>query len=456
MLDIISTIPDIFHTGLHTVSQQIMLNTLKRLGLEDYFENNINYKSIGTTISDSTNDSDEIKLKQNRIDVDIHTSSATGDQKWETTMSVHEYQQSLTHLSNRNHKKIFYEPIGQFAITEYEKPLTITMTCVMMFDDMVSAIGAIQRVSSLCSYGVLQQDLSFSYFLPPAIYIRLYELMLLTGRPKTEFIEYLSTWSGGRIDRTINRHNHNDKALSVQRNKAGVIVSLECDQGEPEPVGGTDNSPDMYSVTFTLITQLSMCNMMGLSYPIVVNNKLVPRSLVPIEDYELHSPKSITHPYFAIDRYRNLIKQEKPIVNDDPYRIPWYDNWYPESKGLAKRYEPFFITVVLLDDIENEDGVTNVNLETDFPKPLIPEVIETLKEQGTSSLMYDERINISVFTNDILVEPSTLTLTNGVELSIPNRNRTAIYRIVISADDFVRYKALPIRVINQDIIHKEG
>lgn len=441
MLDVITTIPDIFHTAIHPVSQQIMLNTLNRLGLNKHFENNINYKSIGTTISDSNDDTGAIKLKQNRIDVDLHTSSATGDQKWETTMSMHEYQQSMTYLPNNHLKPIFHEPIGQFTITEYEKPLTITMTCIMMFEDMVSAIGALQRIQSLCSYGILQQDLSFSYYLPAAIYIRLYELMLLTGRPKSEFLDYLDTWSGGRIDRTINRHDTTDKALSVERNRSGVIVALECDQGEPEPVGGSENSPDMYSVTFTLSSQISMCNMIGLRYPIVVNNNLVPREMIPIADSEIHTPKGISHPYFSVSNYMNLASNSDPTVKDSPYRMPWYDNWHPtKRKGFASRYDPFFICVVTLDDIDNPDGVTNVNLETDFVDPFIPEIIDALKEQGDKGLMFNDLINVSVFANDIIIEPTTLTLTNGVELSIPNRNHTSIYRIVLSATSFVPHR----------------
>jgi hypothetical protein len=450
MLKLTSSVPDILHNTIFPVGQQVLNSVLGNIGLLRYFGNRINYKATGINISDSSRTDGLPNMFDNRIDVDMAYTFAFGEQKWDTTGAAIDYQQLLRSAPLENiFKIVFHEPIGQFTLTEYERPLTITLNCSLKFNDIVLAMDAIQRLQSAYSNGITLTTVERTYFIPQLLYGALYKLFLLQGNEPATFMTYLEHWSGSRIVRTYNRHDTNDVALSIRRNHADLSTSIDFTQGSPEPIGNP-KSPDMYGVNVTVTVQLSAPNMLVLTYPIVVKNTLVPRELIPIDDHDLHAPMIVTHPYFNLDRYYQLTCDPRLLPNA-PYNIPWYDTWKPPTT-LPLGHKPFFIAVILLDDHENTDGVTVIDVETGLGVDLVPAVIASLKLYGSECLSFRHNVNISVFKNNILIEPTTLTLVGGTVLTIPNRDLNAVYRLVISASEIVYAPLHSMRVLNVDII----
>lgn len=450
MLNCVSSVPDIFNTAICPIAKQVTMDVLCRLGLDVYFDGNIDYHMGGTAVSKSEDDNKEINLQQHRADVNVKYSFAASEQKWEVNKSIDETQQTLTHLHNSNLKVLFHEPLDDITIIEYEKPLTISCTCIMMFNDIVAAIDAIQRLQTAYSTGIMQHDLTHTYFLPEGIYLRLYQLYKFAGYDTKNFFAYMEKFSGARIIKVVNRHDNTDKALSVRRNRSGIVSNMDFQQGEPVPVG-SEKSPNMFSVTFTLNTQLSMPNFIGISYPVVIQNSLVTEELIPIKKNEMYSPATINHPFFSIDHYLRLTASQETIPND-PIHIPWYDDWSPNSKYLINKYKPFLISVFTIDNIEDDDSTTIIDLENGLGDvSLIQPIIDILKEQKNLSLSFMSKVNVAVYRNNIMVEPKLLSLDDGVTLVIPNRGKNGVYRLVLSSTDVIYTSASQLRTFDTTI-----
>ena len=453
MFEVISSVPDIFNTAIYTVARQAFNEFTERAGIAGYFKNNINYNSLGTSVSGSNDIGGLPLMQQNRADIAIQYNFGLLEQHYEVGKTSDEYQQSLSHLNHANYKVIFTEPLDRISIIEYDRPLTITLSCVLFLNDLVSATDVQQRLQSIFTNGVITHDIMYSYFLPPNVYVRLYELYKFAGNDPQDFMAHIAKFSGDRIMKTVNRHDNSDSALSVKKTKTGIVSSIEPIQGTPTPVGN-ENSPDMYEMSLSINTQLSMSNLIGISYPIVIDNKLVPREYITLKDTHIFTPPNTTHPYFSVDKYINLLKDEM-TVPEKPVHIPWYDKWTPPVIKIMHKYKPFFISVVLLDNIADDNAFTDIDLDGDLGGvTLIPSVVNAIRDQGDSSLYLIENINISLYRNDIMVEPSTLEFVNGTTLRIHNRNTNGVYRLVISATDVILGSLREIRIINADIIAK--
>ena len=85
-----------------------------------------------------------------------------------------------------------------------------------------------------------------------------------------------------------------------------------------------------------------------------------------------------------------------------------------------------------MDDVDNPDGVTIVNLEHDLPYPLIGDIVQTLKEQEQSSVQMSRALAVSVYKDNVLINPRLLSLDNDLNLTITNRDINAVYRLLIS------------------------
>jgi hypothetical protein len=450
MFELICSVPDIFNTGIYIVAKQAFGEVIERAGIANYFENNINFKSHGSTVSSSVNDNGLPQLQQNRADVAIQYTSGLTDQRWEVAKAADEYQQMLSHMQHSNHKVIFYDPTNSISIMEFDRPLTINCTCILYFNDLVGATDAQQRLQSIYTNGIISHDLMYSYFLPASIYVRLYQLYKFADKDPSEFMDYLSMFSGQRIIKTTNRHDNNDLALSVKKTKGGVISSIEPIQGTPNPVGN-EKSPDMYEIPLNISTQLSMSNLISIRYPIVMNNKLIPNEYIPLKEDMVYSPANESHPYFSIDKYLRLLKQNSPLP-EEPVHVPWYDNWRPRGYKFLNDYKPFFISIVLLDDIDNEEGYTDIDLHDNLGGiEFIEDVKNAITEQGIDILHFRSNISVSVFRNEIMIEPTSLELIDDHILRITNRNTSGVYHLVVAASDIIWAAKKSIQVINADI-----
>lgn len=452
MYHAITSVPDIFQSAIVPIAEQVVYEMLDSVSLHKYFKNNINLRSGGTNVSTSSTDTTNLpKTHENRADIDMTFSFNMGDLQWETFKADDEHQHSVPQLIRNNRKVVFYDVTNKTSIMEYERPIIITMECKLYFTEMVGAIDAIQQIQSQYSFGVMEHAFDHSYFIPRGVYVLLYKLYKMQpDNDDTLFMQYLTDWSGGRIERMINRHDPSDVGLSVRRNRTGIMSKIEFDQGAPESVG-SEKSPDMYAVNFTIKTQMAMSHTLGVEYPIAINNKLVDAKLLPINADDMHGELFKTHPYFSMDAYYGLMRKTE-AVPEEAVHIPWYDNWMPQHKHYPLGYKPFLSIVVLLDDIENPNGVTSFNIETDLGVELIPEVLAAIKQQGVVATLYPKaNIHIAVFRDELLVDPSMLIMDEDLNFTITNRETAYTYRLVLSAQEIIHAPNRTIRSMNIDI-----
>ena len=94
------------------------------------------------------------------------------------------------------------------------------------------------------------------------------------------------------------------------------------------------------------------------------------------------------------------------------------------------------IAAFTLDDTENEQGVTtfdfNTTPEVAFESKIDDQILQCIAEHKNAVFGCDQFVNITVFADDIAVSPKELDISDGHTLIIKCRNKTPIYRLVVS------------------------
>jgi hypothetical protein len=100
--------------------------------------------------------------------------------------------------------------------------------------------------------------------------------------------------------------------------------------------------------------------------------------------------------------------------------------------------------------IEDPD---DLNASSDIPisaLPLVDVVKDGLLNEDNLLFVGGEYL-LAVYRDDYMIEPSVLGLSNGV-VTIPNRDESAIYRIVVYKDKDTEFISLPnLRILLADI-----
>jgi hypothetical protein len=167
--------------------------------------------------------------------------------------------------------------------------------------------------------------------------------------------------------------------------------------------------------------------MLGIAYPIVINNKLVPKEFIPVSVDVNSDPEYSAHPFVNVEEFRKLLLGQS--VSFKATQSPWYDTWKP---NLPSGYVMFLSNVFLLDDIINENGKTSISIVNDFGN-IMPEVIEIMKKDAGEIFGFNSFFHVAIYFNNMMMEPSefvfdpeTLTITTGA------RNIKGVYRLVMA------------------------
>ena len=138
--------------------------------------------------------------------------------------------------------------------------------------------------------------------------------------------------------------------------------------------------------------------------------------------------------------------QQAKFLYKLPVRLPWYDNWMlpSDTRHHFEHADPFLIGVVTLDN-ENCTNCgrnckceicpcrfTTIDIEEDFDKyKLRPVVLDYFREHKETCLYPDAIYNISLFADDVQVDPKHLSF-DGRYFKFPNTlGADRIYRVVL-------------------------
>lgn len=423
-----STVPDIMTTAVMPATQQVVQSFLHKLGLNKYFEERIAYESFGFTQSTIPKEHDNPTFSEDSLDVKVSYSFQNSSLTWPTSGGMQEYQQT-THTPSSAHtrKAVFADPVNKIELYAYNHPMALAMDCSFNFSDVKDAINCIQTIKSYVSTGILEYEVDYDYYVPEDIYCSMFAFFKMTGRDTDTFLSYLRTNSNKQLQKSTNRHDPTKWSITARVAKIKLITGVECTQDVPDPVG-SQKSPSVWSVSVQLQTQMNMPNLLGLKYPIVINNQLVPGSYIPKRP-EISDIEDAIYPFLDIEAFRRTVLKEQSML--DPLRLPWYDNWEPR---MTSNHTPFIIGLFTLDDVANVDGVTVLDLREDY-SVLSDDIFTILEKIGTDVLYTNSAVHISVYQDNAVVDPSLLSIDTDLKLTVRSRDVNSIYRVVFSFAD---------------------
>jgi len=451
-----ASIRDTFTNITYPVAKQAIFNIINTLDIDDYFKGKVFINSDSTAASSGTDEQHNAKLNDNRLVADIKHVLDPREVKWPAYSFAHAMNDGGSSVTLQNTKPLFFDIVTQTSVFERTLPFNIVLDVTMSLQDRVAVEEIMDKLVSNYVTGamVYLQDITFSYPLSPEIYGILFGAHKLMGNDITSYVSYLSSRSGERIGLQVNRNSPTaDKELIVQNNISNVLMEIDYNVAKADKEG-EGKSTDLYTINFSVTLQFGRPTMLTVQYPIVMNNQMIPQDMVYGVNQENLRKHETVHPYFTHNKLCEWSKGATSDHNVPAVRIPWYDNWRAKSTCalVQLKYREFYSIVFTIDDVDNAQGVTTIDLVNDLPYPIVPEVMDVITEQGAKSLFMTETFAVSVFVNDVIAEPTTLSLENNI-LTIPNRELLPVYRLVFSEYIGKPYGTLnPFRVLIADII----
>ena len=438
------------------VAQQVARKLLNELRCRDIFADRLYFKGDFLAASKSTNNDNTVILKEDRATFTIEPNFNPMTTKWTTAQFQHLIGPLFSPRDIEGNRPVFKDSYTNMTLLEHQVPCSIVVRCKFTFMDRNIAYDIFSRLHTKYRNGemFMQTDLCYDYRLPTDIYSILYYASQLRKVEPNLFVDYLSNYSNGGITLNYNRDDNSKRELVVLRNAFQTLSQIEYDEERPAP-NVTEQSPDAYDLEFTVTMQFTRPNTLILSYPIVVCNTLLPKELIPISPMSALPPIKPKYISFDVENFVNDLPATAMVK--DEFKAPWYDDWeVPMSSGFLKLgYQPFVILAVLLDDPTNEEGVTVIDLKADFGGGrLSDDLVASLQAQEVLSTYPDSKYTLTLYSNNNIVDPELLTLTDDLILTIPNRDLTPIYHLVISEREIPNGPHSCARVIIYDLVAK--
>jgi hypothetical protein len=439
------------------ITEQVVYKLLNDLGLKSIFDNRVYLNSESTGGSTSENEEHNVKLKENRIDVNMVPNLNPMTVKWPTATfnNILGGVNSLSRLENG--VPVFLDVQTQMSLLEQLCPTGIELTVDMKFVDRVLANEAVNRVVTQYTAGekIFVSDLAYNYAIPESVYTAMYAIYKMTPM-QDDFLTYMSKFSGGRISVNVNRHDISGKReIVVKKNNAQVIAQIDYDSGKAD-ASGTNQSADIYQVSFALTVQFARIHMLHLSYPVIVMNQPVMDSLITTNRNKSFRNPGEDHPYFSWIYYQKLLDSNM-VVAPEVVNIPWYDDWNPPVNSPLRtfKYREFLTIALTLDNVGVPDGTTTIDITSDLPYQLIPEILESYAEYGSACLDYDSPFHIAVYANETQIDRSNIEF-DGTVVTLHRQDILPVYRLVLAEYIGEPYGSInSLRVINYDLIAKK-
>lgn len=437
------------------LADQMSRKVLQDLGLLHYMKNHIYINSSYTGPSKSWRDIQTrhailnepgmtVNIKFNSNPIGLKYTSASPGQHMDP--AIHRRDALIAH-------PLLYDPATRIHVIEREQPCMLEMECALTFTDRVVAFDAVTNMMSTYVRGELLTvtNFSYDYKFPVPLLNELYVLARLSGVEKGKVMDWITKYSHGKMKLITNEYapgKHHE--MVVHREPYEILATIDYNPDEPT-VEGVGTSADTVTLSFNVTMQFGRVNMLYLKYPIVINNELVPQQLVHVERSDAYGRliRYLKHPYLSMDG----IYQGAKFLYRMPTRQPWYDNWLiPDyTRHKFEKAEPFFIGVFTLDNTACTScqdkckcdccpcRFTTIDLWEDIePYRLRDHVKKFFQEHPKECLLPDAHFNLSVFADDVQVDPKHLVF-DGRYLKFPNTmGANRIYRLVLCRTPLIK------------------
>ena len=460
-------IPETLVHIVEPVAGQVLNYIIGKLGYADLFGSQVELTSETRTTSKTTDKNHNPLLRPNRVRGILSPNVNPFNLKWEGQHTGHVLGAANTVPANpsganggarvpwtngafgeRNHTVMDDQKYG-ISLSEYIIGSALSMSVEMDFADMVVAVEALQRLYQYFTNGQMINyiDIQYDYPIPSGIQLVLRHLYTLRGQQDGDEDQTCMHWcrrySAGAISVLTNRNRQKVAEAVVNKNHFQAMFEIECTMDAPEHL-----DPDFGRITFNVNVQYARVNMLILNYPVIVNNKYVDFKYIPMSHtYRQGGSSPIFWQNKAVSDYWQKLYAKTRVWR--PIHYPWCDPWQlPDSSIIARNfYKPIYICAITLDDAENSEGVTQVDLINGLPGTTLNEaVIKCLREKKEECLDTQSEVNVAVFADDYQVEyrrmggRSPLVEFDGQTLTLKSRRKYSIFRIVVSVRtrDFVK------------------
>lgn len=456
---------------IEPIADQSLRFVIGRLGLSGLMEE-IQIVSDFRDVSKATDDNKNAKLIDYRVRAKLNPSVNPTNNKWDGYKTAIDLgngnaivrQEDVTRkkrpwtgndFTGRDYS-IFHDENLFVDITEWNVGSTLSMEVKMDFHDLTPAQDALSAIFATFTNGdmVGYVPIQYDYPIPEDIQLVLKKIYWMSDMEKSNeaYADWLNKKSIGFLSWNTNRNNINVSELVGLKNNTQALFLIECSQDQPE-VGN-----NRFTVNFNLTVQYSRTNRLIMDYPIIVNNKLLPFDYVPCTKEERQMNRG---PFMwqnsAVNLYwHQQYKNDNPI----PAMYPWWDKWeLPYHSIIAKKgFRPIFIAAITLDDVDDPEGSTILDLKEGLPGyTLRDDLIQMLAKSKERALHFaGTYINVAVFAHDYQVNPNLVKF-DGRYLKLLSRQKGSIYRLVISIDPYPdNLKGMPEFVWDDSILKQKG
>ena len=456
---------------IEPIADQSLRFVIGRLGISGLMEE-IQIVSDFREVSKATDDKKNAKLIDYRVRAKLNPSVNPNNNKWDGYKTAIDLgngnaivrQEDVTRkkrpwtgndFTGRDYS-IFHDENLFADITEWNVGSTLSMEVKMDFHDLTPAQDALSAIFATFTNGdmVGYVPVQYDYPIPEDIQLVLKKIYWMSDMEKSNeaYAEWLNKKSIGFLSWNTNRNNINVRELVGLKNNTQALFLIECSQDQPE-VGN-----NRFTVNFNLTVQYSRTNRLIMDYPIIINNQLLPFDYVPCTKEERQMNRG---PFMwqnsAVNLYwHQQYKRDNPI----PAMYPWWDKWeLPYHSIIAKKgFRPIFIAAITLDDVDDPEGVTILDLKEGLPGyTLRDDLLQMLAKLKDRALHFaGTYINVAVFAHDYQVNPNLVEF-DGRYLKLLSRQKGSIYRLVISIDPYPdNLKGMPEFVWDDSILKQKG
>lgn len=427
-------------TDIHIVDpviHQLAHKVIDDLNLTRYIKNNIYIDTGFSAVKTTRDDNHSAILNRNQLKVQAEINITPNSVKWESTNFSHALEPAGMIQRNlaRDYPCIFNDTLNNIQIYEMLLPTYINLNCTLSLMERTLAYEVPSLLYRRYPPGMTYaREIFYDIPIPKDIFSMLFSLWKHKKYNKEEkFIDYINKYSNN-FEFLINRVNNKKNELISKNVIINALVSTEYTDSKPEEIK-INKMPLNYEIKFTIGIQFARPDMLVLKYPCVIDNTLLPESLIVNPNKQESPMESIQgyYPQSSIDWYIDRTKVN--YVDRTLIQFPYYDNWQvPGSSSIMKKsYHPWFISLFLMDE-DKEKTILELGdiLDEENGYEFHPILKEILKIQGNDSFRNDVLFNLSVFNNNNEVERSTLSMDDNLNVSVPCIDLYKERRIVLS------------------------
>ena len=416
------------------VCHQIVTSLLDDIGVYSYFKDNIQIKHDYTLPSNTSDKNHRANITDKLCEVDVDAMFNPFDTKWEKTTFWNVFSQSIYRRHLDEDYPLFIDPDADVFMTDKRAPFSALLTISLQTRDREIAYKIYDNTMSKLG-GNMTMDyrmVAYDYPINNDIFYTLHEIYKLrtSVNKKMSFYDYMRKGSQKLISLSQSTRNGSSEVV-VKYSQADVLGQPEVTSARPEAVKEGDAVVG-YIVTFSYAFQFMRPVMHFLQFPATVENQLVPGKVIV--------PSHQSNKYFVAgiskDAIARWVHSNSPMP-EVPIRIPFYDDWRLTTfhpLGKASNYLTIAIMNFLLDD--TDDDITSFNIRDVFTSvgcPVREDVLTFIKKQGVyNTLVGPGLIKIAVFSNDIAIEPSRITIDDDLTINVYAKDKVKRYHFVLS------------------------